>query len=856
MDFGDIVGQTLDDKYRIEKELGRGGMGAVYLATHIGTERPVAVKVIVPEFMRRTEFVERFRREARAAGRLRHPNVVDVTDFGIAETEGGDLAYLVMEYLDGCTLGEILEEEKHLPVSWTVDILEQVCSAVQEAHHQGIIHRDLKPDNIWLEPNQRGGYTVKVLDFGIAKLETPDSVNHSKLPNNIHSTAGRTSKKTIVDAGNVSLTLATNQDSTAMFDAETIADKSGKTSVVHLEGKKIAQSDESGTLILNLEEPKTLLQQTDEAKNPNAAEAGTLIQNPESGAENKTAIFSASDEEEMFSDDKSDSIPRINEAGTQIMTEPAFVNEEAKKNSPAEETVAAKGKNQAKTQELTRIGAVLGTPLYMSPEQCRGEHLTPQSDIYSLAVIAYQMLGGKLPFEGNFTEVMNAHKTSEPPPLEAKKVSKRLKKTVMCAMSKDPKDRPKDAEAFATVLRAQSEGIGSIYRQSITLYGKNLTKFLLISAVLFLPITSLSIVPMILKIFQYFGMTKDLWLDVVGNISAVLAVFAGFLFGSISLGMITLLVTRHLSAPLRPLDIKSTFDTVRQKWKTLFGLASLTAILTILSPLTGAVLLVLIAFILQFLNVANWAIAIISLLGVFFLCVFPLLIVASRFALLTPAIVMENLRGRAALRRSNELSKRAPWTIMGLTAANFILPMLLSSIIMVFIVSVIGNVLSDNAFLRGMGSRPTLETQIKNKEKKDNQKSNEKTEGTNIQIGANGKTTPGITINTTESEDDASNSAEDKEEIPENEKYARAAGGALRDLLFQILWFPLAIIITSFAQVLMALLYVRTRQAGGEPMRDLLTQFEDDEKPKSRWQKRIQKRLMQSGRIAGRTSRI
>src|SRR5829696_6403975 len=175
MNFADMSGQTLDDKYRMERELGRGGMGTVYLATHLGTERPVAVKVIAPQFMERPEFVERFRREARAAGRLRHPNVVNVTDFGFCETRDGRVAYLVMEYLDGCTLGEILEEEKNLPVSWTLDILEQVCSAVHEAHEQGIIHRDLKPDNIWLEPNQRGGYTVKVLDFGIAKLETQSS---------------------------------------------------------------------------------------------------------------------------------------------------------------------------------------------------------------------------------------------------------------------------------------------------------------------------------------------------------------------------------------------------------------------------------------------------------------------------------------------------------------------------------------------------------------------------------------------------------------------------------------------------------------------------------------------------------
>src|SRR5919202_4422118 len=170
-----FIGEVLDGKYRLERLLGQGGMGAVYLATHLGTERPVALKLIAPQFMRNAEFVERFKREARAAGRLRHPNVVDVTDFGFAETGGERVAYLVMEYLDGCTLGDILADEGRLPLDWTVDILEQVCSAVEEAHQQGIVHRDLKPDNIWLEPNRLGGYRVKVLDFGIAKLAEGDA---------------------------------------------------------------------------------------------------------------------------------------------------------------------------------------------------------------------------------------------------------------------------------------------------------------------------------------------------------------------------------------------------------------------------------------------------------------------------------------------------------------------------------------------------------------------------------------------------------------------------------------------------------------------------------------------------------
>ena len=151
------LGQVLDEKYRLERLLGRGGMGAVYLATHLGTERYVALKLITPQFMRNAEFVARFKREARAAGRLRHPNVVDVTDFGFARAGEEPVAYLVMEYLDGCTLGDVLAEEERLPLEWVVDILEQVSSAVHEAHQQGIIHRDLKPENIWLEPNRLGG---------------------------------------------------------------------------------------------------------------------------------------------------------------------------------------------------------------------------------------------------------------------------------------------------------------------------------------------------------------------------------------------------------------------------------------------------------------------------------------------------------------------------------------------------------------------------------------------------------------------------------------------------------------------------------------------------------------------------
>src|SRR5262245_58007617 len=134
----ELIGQVLDEKYLIEKQLGQGGMGAVFLATHLGTKRPVALKVITPQFMSNEEFVERFKREAEAAGRLLHPNVVNVTDFGFASLSGSRIAYLVMEYLNGSTLGDMLKEKRRLPLRFVIDIVEQVCLAIDEAHRQGI----------------------------------------------------------------------------------------------------------------------------------------------------------------------------------------------------------------------------------------------------------------------------------------------------------------------------------------------------------------------------------------------------------------------------------------------------------------------------------------------------------------------------------------------------------------------------------------------------------------------------------------------------------------------------------------------------------------------------------------------
>src|SRR5438552_12694241 len=113
---------------------------------------------------------------------MAHPGFGNVSDFVFSCEVVVQFAYLVMDYLDGCTLSDVLVEEERLPLYWVVDILEQVCAAVHEAHQQGVIHRDLKPDNIWLEPNGLGGYRVKVLDFGIAKLAEAGNISPEIAP--------------------------------------------------------------------------------------------------------------------------------------------------------------------------------------------------------------------------------------------------------------------------------------------------------------------------------------------------------------------------------------------------------------------------------------------------------------------------------------------------------------------------------------------------------------------------------------------------------------------------------------------------------------------------------------------------
>jgi eukaryotic-like serine/threonine-protein kinase len=172
-----LLGSTLMERYVVERKLGEGGMGAVYVARHLVLDKPVALKVLHGELMRKPELRERFLNEARAASRIRHENVIDITDFGTTP-EGA--VFFAMELLNGrdlhAELFHMQADGQRLPWSRARAIFLQVCSALSAAHRLGIIHRDLKPENIYLIEWLGHRDFVKLLDFGIAKsTEVPET---------------------------------------------------------------------------------------------------------------------------------------------------------------------------------------------------------------------------------------------------------------------------------------------------------------------------------------------------------------------------------------------------------------------------------------------------------------------------------------------------------------------------------------------------------------------------------------------------------------------------------------------------------------------------------------------------------
>lgn len=468
----DLMGLVIDDKYKIEKKLGQGGMGAVFKATHLGTQRAVAIKVIMPQFMSNLEFIERFKIEAKAMGKLRHPNIVNVTDFGFTKVATDKLAYLVMEFLDGMTLGDLLKSKPKLSLDFVVDIVEQVSLAIDFAHKQGVIHRDLKPDNIWLEPDGRGGYNVKILDFGLSKLLEAKPL-------------GLTSKLLEESTIKASLPLPS-----AITQAETLINNS-------LE--QIEQEDVSKLQSIDLE-----------------------------------------------------TLRKISSIDTQEKTLKL-------------QGLTTNGTIDAKTipEWMTRIGTILGTPLYISPEQCKGADLSTSSDIYSLGVIVYQMLAGETPFTGNMYQLIEKH-SSEPAPNVrkiCKDIPKEIEELLIALLSKNPKDRPKTASIIASSLRFYQSGDIGIFRKAFDLYRKNIVTFARMSANIYFPILFLFSGLVVLLKINLDSATRPSYFF---NIAVGVAYFSFIFFANTINKVAVSIILKELNTN-NGVSIKSVFTLLRSK---------------------------------------------------------------------------------------------------------------------------------------------------------------------------------------------------------------------------------------------------------------------------------------------------
>jgi len=272
--------QTIAGRYRVERRLGVGGMSTVHLAFDQRLERYVALKLLAEHLADDPTFVSRFRREALAAARLIHPNIVQVFDFGF--DEGQHQHFIVMEHVPGQSCAELLRDHGRLEVDEAIEIISQACRGLDYAHRNGVIHRDVKPGNLLVSEAE----VVKLADFGIARA------------------AGQSS--------------------------------------------------------------------------------------------------------------------------------------------------------------ITQVGSVLGTAAYLAPEQARGEEAGPQADIYSLGVVTYQLLSGRLPYEANsLSELTLKQQREAPAPLDQVNpaVPRELARAVSFALALEPERRPADAIAFGEALRKGAHGI-------------------------------------------------------------------------------------------------------------------------------------------------------------------------------------------------------------------------------------------------------------------------------------------------------------------------------------------------------------------------------------------------------------
>jgi len=537
-----------------------------------------------------------------------------------------------MEYLDGCTLGDVLEEEKRLPLEWVVDILEQVCSAVHEAHKQGIVHRDLKPDNIWLEPNRLGSYRVKVLDFGIAKLaevDTPDGDGQSEIgttPSGASSTAAA-----VTGLGQGGPTQLPSSEAATFIagqrDAGTV-----------LPGAR-------ATNVMNAMRDASHLELDTVAYSPGEEPTGDRFEASPDGDAAETKLFNVPAGEMELTR------PSLGPAEAADTDRTLMLDQATRRLGSGARTTSSSTRGEV--TKLTRVGAIMGTPVYMSPEQCAAKSLDARSDIYSLGVITYQMLAGEPPFAGNTGSVIREHLELTPPPLRerSKKIPKRVAETVMAALAKDPAARPQTALAFANSLSAQAASIGSLYRRAFALYSEYFPKFLKLSLTAHIPFIITTILLVGLQLANRsqpkgWGTTKIVIVVAMG-IVGLTHVVVQFLAAAAISGITAVIVTQLAAAPLRPVELRTAFAVLKRRWKPFLK----TAIAVTLRILFGFVLLVI-----------------------------PGLVMTVRYALYAPVVLLEGLEKKAARLRARELASRSWRTVIIVTLLQIVIPLVVGSL--------------------------------------------------------------------------------------------------------------------------------------------------------------------------------
>jgi serine/threonine protein kinase len=665
-----------------------------------------------------------------------------------------------------------------LPLEWVADILGQTAAAVHEAHQLGIVHRDLKPDNIWLEPNSLGGYRVKVLDFGLAKLADVSPV--------------------------ISNAARGNSGANSLPDAATlVADENALT----LEGNAITLEENAPTA----ERPLPLQPGAETAVSASQpAEAATKVMAAAAGAEDMpTVVLPATADQTSAPEGEAATIalPAKNEeidgeAATQELSAAAVAMQVASMLERRPPPFASLRQpsvphSTALDGNVTRVGSIIGTPLYMSPEQCRGEKLGIATDIYSLGVITYQMLSGETPFTGNSLEILRQHREAQPAPLRGmnKKVPSKIANLVMSALEKDPAKRPPTVEAFSNMFLAQAEGAGTLLQKAMAIYSERFATLAKISLLVHLPMFAITFLLFAKDWLAFKGYLGDTGDTVVKGFLGVANFFTNFISASVISGVTVLIVLQLSIAPLRPVRGR---EMIRKAWARIKPLLWTSFLIFLYVGLAWLVIYgvgVPLSILLK--SKVSETLASILIFLVVALSIFAFAAVIVRNSLYAPIVLAEELKGRAALRRSQQLVSLALGTVIFLSVVQWLIPMSIGA--------------ASQLIAASLNEPAQIERE---------------------------KSTSGFHINVTSGDEKptpATETTEEKEAKKKSRIYRAEVAGRLAGLL-NILIMPLIAVIN-------ALLYIKLRRIAGEPFKEMLESFDSGELPASKWQQRMRERL-------------